>query len=322
MDSELTSSTWSGTPEEFCAALKAARIRQGLSLAEISQATKITESHFVALERGDLRHWPKGIFRRAFFSAYVRAIGVPLEPALATFSRLFPDPAAVQDAVATDAVKPSVHQSPAADPVVGRAELRLALASVPLIPRGALARARLAAADAAFVVAAGAAGAWALDQSVAAAVAVTAVSYYSAAAIVGRPHPVLTLLRHVGHGVRTMPAVPALRAARQIGAVTFLNPSALRDRLPKLQAPLDMDSAKARVNAAVGVVRGLAERLKGIDLERLRSATPQVLERLKRVRTPRPHDRPMARSTRPESNRPGRRRQDPNGVKVRIRLTR
>ena len=66
------------TPEEFCAALKAARERRGLTLAEISQQTKVTEAHFVALERADLRHWPKGIFRRAFFSNYVRAVGLPV----------------------------------------------------------------------------------------------------------------------------------------------------------------------------------------------------------------------------------------------------
>ena len=61
--------TFPESPEAFGAALKAERLRQDLSLAAISQTTKVTESHFVALERGDLRHWPKGIFRRSFFSS-------------------------------------------------------------------------------------------------------------------------------------------------------------------------------------------------------------------------------------------------------------
>src|SRR4051794_21750353 len=43
--------TFPESPEAFGAALKAERLQQGLSLAAISQATKITESHFVALER-------------------------------------------------------------------------------------------------------------------------------------------------------------------------------------------------------------------------------------------------------------------------------
>ena len=85
MDAFESTPFWPDTPEEFCAALKAARERRGLTLAEISQQTKVTEAHFVALERADLRHWPKGIFRRAFFSNYVRAVGLPVEPTVAAF---------------------------------------------------------------------------------------------------------------------------------------------------------------------------------------------------------------------------------------------
>ena len=46
---------------------------------------------FAALERGDLRRWPKGLFRRSFFQDYVRMIGVPVAEACAEFVRLFPD---------------------------------------------------------------------------------------------------------------------------------------------------------------------------------------------------------------------------------------
>jgi cytoskeletal protein RodZ len=79
------------SPEEFCLALKAARERKGITLAEISSASKIPVSVFVALERGDLRRWPKGLFRRSFFRDYVRTIGVPMAETFAEFIRLFPD---------------------------------------------------------------------------------------------------------------------------------------------------------------------------------------------------------------------------------------
>ena len=77
--------------EEFCLALKAARERSGVKLAAIADATKIPASMFAALERSDLRRWPKGLFRRSFFKDYVRMIGLPVGEACAEFVRLFPD---------------------------------------------------------------------------------------------------------------------------------------------------------------------------------------------------------------------------------------
>ena len=77
--------------QKFCLALKAARERKGTTLAEIAASTKIAVVHLAALERGDLRHWPKGLFRRSFFRDYARMIGVPVAEACAEFVRLFPD---------------------------------------------------------------------------------------------------------------------------------------------------------------------------------------------------------------------------------------
>lgn len=85
------------SPHEFCAALKAARERRGLKLADVARATKVCPSHFSALERGDLRLWPKGLFRRSFFRAYAAALDLPVEPTLEEFLQLFPeDPRAAQ----------------------------------------------------------------------------------------------------------------------------------------------------------------------------------------------------------------------------------
>ena len=46
---------------------------------------------FAALERGDLKRWPKGLFRRSFFRDYVRMIGLPVAETTDEFVRLFPD---------------------------------------------------------------------------------------------------------------------------------------------------------------------------------------------------------------------------------------
>ena len=77
--------------QEFCLALKAARERKGITLAQIADTTKIPASLFAALERHDLRRWPKGLFRRSFFRDYVRVIGLPVAETCAEFVRLFPD---------------------------------------------------------------------------------------------------------------------------------------------------------------------------------------------------------------------------------------
>jgi transcriptional regulator with XRE-family HTH domain len=80
-----------GSRQSFCLALKAARERRGVTLAQIAQATKVCVSHFAALERNDLRSWPKGLFRRAFFRGYVEMIGLPVAETMDEFARLFPD---------------------------------------------------------------------------------------------------------------------------------------------------------------------------------------------------------------------------------------
>src|SRR5262245_48702684 len=44
-----------------------------------------------ALESGDVSRWPKGLFRRSYLRDYLRAVGLPIEPTVADFVRLFPD---------------------------------------------------------------------------------------------------------------------------------------------------------------------------------------------------------------------------------------
>ena len=80
-----------GARLEFGPSLKARRENRGVTLQSIADSTKISLSLLVALERNDLSRWPRGIFRRAYYREYVAAIGLPPEPLLTEFTRLFPD---------------------------------------------------------------------------------------------------------------------------------------------------------------------------------------------------------------------------------------
>jgi len=75
----------------FCAQLRAARERRGISLHAISEATKVSEGLFADLERCDASRWPTGIYRRAFFREYAAFIGMPGESTVSEFVRLFPE---------------------------------------------------------------------------------------------------------------------------------------------------------------------------------------------------------------------------------------
>lgn len=103
--------------QEFCLALKAQRERRRVTLHEIAETTKIAASLFAALERGDLRHWPRGLYRRSFFRDYARTIGLPTAEVCDEFVRLFPD----------DETLVSTKGAGAVDSGNGAEELRLVL---------------------------------------------------------------------------------------------------------------------------------------------------------------------------------------------------
>jgi transcriptional regulator with XRE-family HTH domain len=91
----------------FGSRLRTQRERQGISLAAIADSTKIKLSLLDELERGDVSHWPRGLFRRAYLRDYALAIGAPAEPLVAEFVRLFPEDGAPADETApADATEP------------------------------------------------------------------------------------------------------------------------------------------------------------------------------------------------------------------------
>jgi hypothetical protein len=70
---------------EFGQRLRRERERRGIRLETIAQSTKIKASLLDALERGDVSHWPAGIFGRGFLRAYLNAIHLAPEPLVAEF---------------------------------------------------------------------------------------------------------------------------------------------------------------------------------------------------------------------------------------------
>ena len=75
----------------FGSRLRTQRERRGVTLESIADSTKIKRSLLEALERGDASQWPRGLFRRAYLRDYACAIGLPAEPLVAEFVRLFPE---------------------------------------------------------------------------------------------------------------------------------------------------------------------------------------------------------------------------------------
>jgi transcriptional regulator with XRE-family HTH domain len=100
--------------DSFGPRLRLERERRGITLKDIAESTKIKESLFAELERSDFSKWPQGIFRRAHLCDYVSAIGLPTQPILAEYLRLFPEESPVQQSEElkpTDAIgKPQAGQ--------------------------------------------------------------------------------------------------------------------------------------------------------------------------------------------------------------------
>jgi hypothetical protein len=81
----------------FGTRLRQQREEQQVSLSAIAEQTKIKLSLLEGLERDDLSRWPTGIFRRSYFRAYARAIGLEPDRVFDEFQALYPDPDAHED---------------------------------------------------------------------------------------------------------------------------------------------------------------------------------------------------------------------------------
>lgn len=86
---QTTDSLTDDERHNFCRRLKIMRERKGISLAAIADATKIRASLFAAFEHNDLRAWPQGLYRRAYFREYARLFDDRLDESCEEFNRLF-----------------------------------------------------------------------------------------------------------------------------------------------------------------------------------------------------------------------------------------
>lgn len=66
--------------ERFCDELRGERERRRISLEKISEETKISSRHLLALEAGEYASLPGGVFRKGIVRSYLRAIGLEETP--------------------------------------------------------------------------------------------------------------------------------------------------------------------------------------------------------------------------------------------------
>lgn len=100
--------------DTFGARLRESRERRQISLSTIAEQTKIKASLLEGLERGDVSHWPGGIFRRAFVRAYAQAIGLDPDVVVREFVELYPDPGEVIATATAGAGRDEIGAGPGA----------------------------------------------------------------------------------------------------------------------------------------------------------------------------------------------------------------
>jgi cytoskeleton protein RodZ len=93
------------TSSGFGEKLRDARERRGVSLREISNATKISVGVLEALERNDISRLPGGIFGRGFVRSYAIAVGLDPEATIQDFITQFPNDSVTVGHPASDQVE-------------------------------------------------------------------------------------------------------------------------------------------------------------------------------------------------------------------------
>lgn len=124
----------------FGSRLRTQRERRGVTLESIADSTKIKLSLLQSLERGDASQWPHGLYRRAYIRDYASAIGVPVEPLVVEFGKMFPEDGSLasEEAVAGAAEPLRLTFAAESHPRIDRAASRAAAALGELALVGAI----------------------------------------------------------------------------------------------------------------------------------------------------------------------------------------
>ena len=115
---------------DFGRKLREARERRGLSLRQISNATKISMLTLEALERNDIARLPGGIFGRGVVRSYALEVGLDPESAIDEFMGQFPHDSVTAGHPTTTQIED--HEKVESDRRMATAFLRLVLISVPV----------------------------------------------------------------------------------------------------------------------------------------------------------------------------------------------
>ena len=110
--------------------LREARERRGLSLRQISNATKIAMRTLEALERNDIARLPGGIFSRSFVRAYALEVGLDPEVAIEEFMGQFPQDSVTAGHPTTSQIED--HEAVEGDRRTASTLLRLIAVSIPI----------------------------------------------------------------------------------------------------------------------------------------------------------------------------------------------
>ena len=104
--------------EDFGGLLRSARQRKGLTIADLSRATKIKESQLERLEAAALDALPAEVFVVGFIKAYAREVGIDGAEALRRYRNALPKPQIIETALI---------EQPEAPPVQGGKRMGVAL---------------------------------------------------------------------------------------------------------------------------------------------------------------------------------------------------
>lgn len=89
--------------------LRLAREERGIPLREISNETRISIRYLEAIESGDFKRLPGGIFNRSFVKAYARSIGYDEKEALEAYSKYLHDHGEDSDDIITTPYQSKVY---------------------------------------------------------------------------------------------------------------------------------------------------------------------------------------------------------------------